>query len=259
MTIMKKGANELKKICLVSQKGGVAKTTTAINVSSILVEMGYRVLDPQGNLSQCFRVEDETFDNTIHEVFTKDLEIEKAIHKTEFGVDVVPANINFANAELEISNKISRENILKNAFNKCDLDYDFVILDLPPNLGLLTINGMVASDYFLVPVDVGMFSLNGIKQLLDVSHLIKKSGLNNANILGVLLTKVDDRTKLARESRNTLEDIFGDKVFKTYIHNTISVVNSQHEQKPINFYDKKSSAYKEYKEMIREVLKRVNK
>lgn len=249
-------------ISLVNQKGGVAKTTTAVCLSSLLAEMGKKVLvidmDAQGNLTENFGINGDELNNTIYEVLTKDLPLNQAIHSTEFGVDIVPANINLANTELDISNKMSRETLLKRAFKAADLSYDFVVLDLPPSLGLITLNALALSNYVLIPVDAGVYSLSGINQLIKIMKMVKDNDLNDEiDVLGVLLTKADDRINVTREMKETLEEIFSDKLFTTYIHHNSKIIESQRAAKPINFFDKGSRGYKEYKELAREVMERV--
>lgn len=252
------------KIALVNQKGGVAKTTSAVNISSSLVELGHKVLaldlDPQGNMGYNLGLDTDQLENTIYDVLTKGINISDAIHETEFNIDILPSNILLANAELEISSKMNRESILKNSLKKSKLDYDFLILDLPPNLGLLTLNGLACADYVLVPLDTGVFSLSGIKQLINVIQLVKENELNTElEILGVLMTKADDRTNLSKEIYSTINEVFGDKVLKTYIHQNIKIAESQKEQKPMNFYLPNSRGDIEYKSVVKELLERVNR
>ena len=249
-------------ISLVNQKGGVAKTTTAVNLSSLLAELGNKVLaidlDAQANLTDNFGIDSNELNNTIYEVLTQDLALSDAIHTTEFDVDVVPSNINLANTELDIANKMSRETLLKRAFKNSDLDYDFVILDLPPSLGLITLNALALSDHVLIPVDAGVYSLSGINQLIKIIKMVKDNDLNDKlDILGVLLTKADDRINVTKEMLETLDDIFKDKLFNTYIHHNSRILESQREAKPINFFDKSSRGYNEYKELAKEVIERV--
>lgn len=249
-------------ISLVNQKGGVAKTTTAVNLSAILAELGNKVLvvdlDAQANLTESFGINADEFDNTIYEVLTQDLDLKNAIHSTDFGVDIVPSNINLANTELDIANKISREMILKRAFKKASLDYDFVILDLPPSLGLITLNALTLSNYVLIPLDAGVYSLSGINQLVKIITMIKDNDLNdNLEILGAVLTKADDRLNITKQMLETLNDIFDNKLFRTYIHHNSRIIESQSNAKPINFFDKNSRGYKEYLELAKEVIERV--
>lgn len=249
-------------ISLVNQKGGVAKTTTAVCLSSLLAEIGKKVLvidmDAQGNLTENFGINGDELNNTIYEVLTKELPLNEAIHSTEFGVDIVPANISLANTELDISNKMSRETLLKRAFKVANLSYDFVILDLPPSLGLITLNALALSNYVLIPVDAGVYSLSGINQLIKIMKMVKDNDLNEEiDVLGVLLTKADDRINVTKEMRETLEEIFEDKLFTTYIHHNSKIIEAQRDAKPINFFDKNSRGYKEYKELAKEVIERV--
>lgn len=249
-------------ISLVNQKGGVAKTTTAVCLSSLLSEMDKKVLvidlDAQGNLTENFGIDGDELSNTIYEVLTQDLPLNEAIHTTEFGVDIIPANINLANTELDIANKMSRETLLKRAFKNINIDYDFVILDLPPSLGLITLNALALSDYVLIPVDAGVYSLSGINQLIKIIKMVKDNDLNDKlDVLGVLLTKADDRINVTKQMLETLDDIFKDKLFNTYIHHNSRILESQRESKPINFFDKSSRGYKEYKELAKEVIERV--
>lgn len=252
------------KIALLNQKGGVAKTTSAVNIASNLAELDYSVLtddlDPQRNMGYNLGLETEDLTNTIYDVLIKNADIEKSIHKTDFNVDILPSNLLLSDAELELSSKMNRESILKNAFIKSKLDYDYCILDLPPNLGLLTLNGLTCCDYVIIPLDTGIFSLAGINQLVSIIHLIKDNNLNpDLEILGVLLTKVDDRTNLSKEMRSTLEDIFEDKVFESYIHDNVKIPESQKEQKPMNFYLPNNRGNLEYKNLMKELINRVNR
>ncbi|OHW61259.1 sporulation initiation inhibitor protein Soj [Andreesenia angusta] len=250
-------------ISLVNQKGGVAKTTTTASVSAILAEMGHKVLavdlDPQGNLSEILGVNSESLDKTSYEIFSSGLPLSEAIVKTGSGVDLVPANISLANTEIVIANELSRETILKRAFENAELDYDFVLLDLPPSLGLLTVNALSFSDHIIIPVDSGVLSLSGMGQLLNIVKLIKQNINKNLDILGVLITKADDRIKITKEIREALEEMFSDELFETYIHHNSRILESQKEGIPINLFDKNSRGAKEYKALAKEVLSRVNK
>lgn len=256
------------KISVINQKGGVGKSTISIAMCSIISSMKknndemYKVLlidlDHQGSASKAIGFE-EGLEKTIYEVFTDENKLKECILKSNYGFDVIVSDIRFANAELEIANKISRETILRKEFKNIKEKYDFVILDLPPSLGLVSINGLVASDYVMVPLDIGTLSLVGIEQLLNVINVIKENELNiNLEILGILLNKADDRTKLTQKMKTNLDELFGDKVFKTVIHQNVKVMESQEEQIPIDKYAPSSRVTKEFKALVEEVINRVN-
>lgn len=249
------------KLCIANRKGGVSKTTTAVNMSSILVEKGYKVLlidlDPQGNATENLGLNPEELSNTIYQVLAKDLPLYEAIHETKFGIDIIPANTELAYAEIALANKLSRDKILSNAIGSADLAYDFVILDLPPNLGLVSINGLVASDRVIITVDVGVFSLTGISDLMALIGLIKNQLNPKLDVLGVLMTRVDNRTNLAKNIKKILETSLGSMVFNTQIRQNVAIAESQINNKPINFYDKACAGYIEYCKFAEEVLESV--
>lgn len=249
------------KICIANRKGGVSKTTTAVNMASIMVEKGYRVLlidlDPQANATENLGVNIDKVENTMYHVIAKGYPIIDIIQHTDYGVDIAPASTELAEAEIEVAGKINREKIICNAIDDDRLDYDFILFDLPPNLGLLSINGLVATDNIIITVDVGMFSLSGIGDLLEVVNLIRKSKLNERlDVLGVLMTKVDNRTNISKKMKNILEESVGDRVFKTQIRQNVRIAESQINQMPINHYDKTSIGYIEYVKFVEEVLEK---
>nr|WP_048042497.1 AAA family ATPase [Methanosarcina mazei] len=249
----------MRIIALTNQKGGVAKSTSTINIGAILGQMGKKVLvvdlDPQGNSTTGLGVNAEELEYTVYECLTDELPIEKAIHKTKFkNVDIIAAFITLANAELEIAAMMGREALLKESIENSNLDYDFMILDLPPSLGLLTVNGLVAADEIIIPIDCGMFALAGIEQLISTIKLIKKKLNSKLEISGVLLTKVDDRTNIAKEMRNDLSKLFGDKFFNTVIHQNIKIAEAQKEQKPISYFDGSCRGSIEYVDVCKELL-----
>lgn len=250
------------KLCMANRKGGVSKTTTAVNTSSILAELGYKVLmidlDPQANATENMGLDAESLTNSIYHVLAKGLPLKKAIYKSDFNVDVVPANSKLSDVELEIQAKLNREKLLLTAIDEANLDYDFAILDLPPNLGLLSVNGLVATDNIIITVDVGVFSLSGINELMSLVSLIKRSQLNKElDILGVLITKVDNRTNLSKRTKETLTSALGDRVFNTQIRQNVTITDSQSNYMPINHFNKNCTGYLEYLEFTEEVISRV--
>lgn len=245
-------------ICAIAnQKGGVAKTTTAINLGSCLAELGKRVLliddDPQGNLTQGLGI--ENIDKTIYECLTEELPLSDIIQSTGIAnLDIVPASIKLANAELELSNVLGREGLLKEALEKSHLDYDYILIDCNPSLGILTVNALTAAEGIIIPLEPGIFALEGIGQLVKVINLIKKKLNPKLEIKGVLLTRANQRTSLAKEFEEQLQAIFKDKVFKTVIHNNVRIAEAQAEKKPINIYDKTAKGAIEYMALAKELI-----
>lgn len=263
MLILKEVERLENIIAVVNQKGGVAKTTTAINLGSSLVEMGYKVLlvdmDPQANLTQGIGLMKE--EETIYEVLKGEITFKGAICRTDIipdewkgQLDVLPSNIKLANAELELSGELGREKLLQEAYEEADiLDYDYIFIDCNPSLGLLTVNSLSVANNILIPIEPSIFALDGIQQLLNVIKLIKKKINSQINIMGVLLTRVDGRTNIAKEFEEDLKEIFEEKVFNTVIHQNVKISEAQSEQLPINLFDKKARGTKEYYELAKEV------
>lgn len=246
-------------IAVCNQKGGVSKTTTTINLGSCLAELGKKVLvvdcDPQYNLTTGLSV--ETGDNkTIHELLLDDDTMAKdVIVKTEFEIDIIPANLSLANAEVEISSELGREQLLKDKLEQVYDDYDYILIDCNPALGLLTLNALVACDKIIIPLDAGAFALEGIGNLQDLIVKIKRKLNPKIELLGVLLARANKNTKINKLFEKELKETFDEKLFKTIIHSNIRVVDSQMDGKPLNYYDKSSTGYKEYLELAMEVIK----
>lgn len=252
---------ESKIICFSNQKGGVGKSTSCINISAILGSEGYKVLvidmDPQANTTSGLGVDDKKTARNIYHCIVNDSVFDaQTIIKTDFkNVDIVPSDIVLANAELELAAAMGRECILKDIIKRSDLQgYDYILIDLPPNLGLLTINGLVAADKVIIPIDVSVFALAGVSQLVSVIKTVKKKLNPGLEILGAVLTKVDSRTNLSKEIYTIIFDIFKDKLFKSVIHQSIKIAESQKEQKPLIYFDPKCNSSKEYIALTTEVL-----
>lgn len=251
----------MRKIAFTNQKGGVGKSTSCINIAAILGNMGYKVLvidlDPQGNCTLGFGIEEKDLEEKMstYDVLLKNEPIENAVISTNYlNVDIVPSYIILANADMELMTVISRETTLMKAITKSSIEYNFILFDLPPNLGLLFVNGLSATDDILIPVDVGSFAINGIKELIKTVNLVKDSVNPQLNILGVLLTKVDGRTNIAKERQRDLNDIFGGKFFKTLIHNNVKIPESQQYGKPLIYYDENCRGAIEYKSITNEII-----
>jgi chromosome partitioning protein len=256
----------MKKIAFTNQKGGVAKSSSCINMAAVLGDMGHRVLvidiDPQANASLGLGIEWESLEGktTIYDCITKEIPIKEAIVDTEFkNVYIVPSYITLANAEIEISSLMGRENLLNESIINSNLenDFDYILLDLPPTLGLLSVNALAASDELIIPIDAGVFALAGIKQLLGIISMVKKKLKPNLNICGVLFTKVNSRTKLSKELYSELEGVFKSKLFRTVIHQSVKVAEAQGECKPILYFDRNSKPSQEYIEATKELVEKL--
>lgn len=249
-------------IAFTNQKGGVAKTTSCANIGSIMAELGKKILlidlDSQGNLTTILGINtnDGTINHTIYDCLIKDIPLNDAIIQTNFNIDIIPSDINLSNADVELLNKIDKECTLKNLIEKSNLKYDYILIDCLPSLNLLTINALVASDSFIIPLEASILSIYGLNQLIKIVKLVKKKLNSNLINKGVFLTKVDSRSTLSKEFNLQLKEIFKDKLFDTMIHQNTAIVRSQINKKPINFYDKTSKGYKEYLELSKEVLER---
>lgn len=251
-------------IALTNQKGGVSKTTSCVNIGTILAEQGKKVLlidlDSQGNLTSILNINtnSDTISHTIYDCLCNTIGLSDAIVHTEFNVDIVPSDLNLSNADIELLNKNNKECTLKKLIEKSNLEYDYILIDCNPSLNLLTINALVASNSFIIPLEASILSIYGLNQLIKIVKLIQKKlnpGLKN---MGVFLAKVDSRSTLSKEFDLQLKEIFGDKLFSTIIHQNTAIVRSQINRKPINFYDRSAKGYKEYLELTKEVMKRGN-
>lgn len=250
----------MRIISFTNQKGGVAKSTSTINISAILGRMGRSVLvidlDPQANTTAGLGINAENLRSTIYDCLTAGIPIKRAILKTGFkNVDVVPSDITLANAELEIASVIGRESILKDSIRASDLGYDYILIDFPPSLGLLTINGLTATREVIIPIDAGLFSLIGIKLLTKKIAEVKAKLNPSIESIKVLLTRVDGRTNFSKVVKEEVEDLFGDNFFNTLIHQNVKVAEAQSARKPISYFDNNCRAAKEYTELAKEIEK----
>ena len=249
-----------KIISIANQKGGVGKTTTAVNISAILAKKGKKVLlidtDPQGNATSGLGIE-KNFEFSIYDVIIGDTKITEAIQNTQIkNLKICPSNINLAGAEVELVSMISREYRLKEKLEECQNDYDYIIIDCPPSLGLLTTNALVSSNSVIIPVQCEFFALEGITQLLN-TIIMTQTRLNpGLKIEGVLLTLLDSRTVLGLEVVEEVRKFFKEKVFNTIIPRLIRLVEAPSHGEPIIEYDPLSRAAEAYLNLAKEVILR---
>lgn len=247
-----------KVISIANQKGGVGKTTTAVNLSACIAEKGKKVLlvdiDPQGNATSGLGVEAHQ-DKSVYNVLVDSISMDETIQGTMIKkLYVCPANINLAGAEIELVSMVSRENRLKKAIDGVKDKYDYVIIDCPPSLGLITLNAFTASDSVLVPIQCEYYALEGLGQLINTIKLVQMHLNQDLIVEGVVLTMFDARTNLSSEVAIEVEKYFGNKVFQTIIPRNIRLSEAPSHGLPITLYDKDSKGAETYKKLARELL-----
>ncbi len=248
-----------KIISIANQKGGVGKTTTAVNLSACIAQKGKKVLlidiDPQGNATSGLGVKAED-GKSVYNVLVEDLDINETIKQTMIKkLFVCPANINLAGAEIELVSLVSRENRLKDALEEIKDDYDYIFIDCPPSLGLITLNSFTASDSVLVPIQCEYYALEGLGQLINTIKLVQRHLNKDLEIEGVVLTMFDSRTNLSSEVASEVEKYFGNKVFQTVIPRNIRLSEAPSHGEPISIYDPDSKGALKYKKLANELIK----
>ena len=245
-----------KVIAFANQKGGVAKTTTTLNLAAAFAEVGHRVLcvdmDPQGNLTMSQGIDPDTLEQSMFDVLVHDLSIREVIRRRE--IDVACASIDLAGAEIAMSTKIGRERSLTKALLAVDDDYDWVFIDTPPSLGLLTVNALTAADQVIVPVQCEYLSMRGLLQLQNTLAMIRENLNPEVQIAGILPTMVDTRTLHAKEALEILEENFGDRVFGARIRKTVRFAEAPVKGMSVLKYDPKGTAADAYRQLAKEVL-----
>jgi chromosome partitioning protein len=243
-------------ISFANQKGGVAKTTTTLNLGVAFQELGHRVLavdlDPQGNLTMSQGMDPDTVDRSMFDVLVHSLSIKDVIHEAE--VDIAVSSIDLAGAELALSSMIGRERALQKALLPVRNDYDYILIDTPPSLGLLTINALTASDHVIVPVQCEYLSLRGLVQLEGTLQMIRENLNPSVEIRGILPTMFDGRTLHAKEAVEMLKENFGNLVFDTKIKKTIRYAEAPVQGSSVLKYDPSGPAAKAYRDLAKEVL-----
>jgi chromosome partitioning protein len=243
-------------IAFANQKGGVAKTTTTLNLAVAFAESGYRVLcvdlDPQGNLTMSQGIDPDKVEKSLYDVLVNDMPIAEIVQHRE--IDIAVSSIDLAGAEIAMSTKIGRERSLEKALKEVSGDYDFVCIDTPPSLGLLTINALTAANKVIVPVQCEYLSMRGLVQLQNTLKMIQENLNPDVKIEGILPTMLDSRTVHAKEAVEILEENFGELVFKSRIRKAIKFAEAPVKGASVLKYDSGSSAANYYRELAKEVL-----
>ena len=248
-------------IAIANQKGGVGKSTTAINLSSCLGEMGQKVLtidmDPQGNTTSGMGVDKDEQENTIYELLLGETNIENCILKLDFdGLSLIPSNVNLAGAEIELIGIEEKEYILRNQVEKVKNDYDYIIIDCPPSLNMLTINAMTTANTVLVPIQCEYYALEGLSQLMHTIELVQERLNSELEMEGVVFTMYDARTNLSLQVVENVKSNLNQTIYKTIIPRNVRLAEAPSHGLPINYYDSKSSGSESYKLLAEEVIHR---
>ncbi|MDR3597150.1 AAA family ATPase [Clostridium sp.] len=252
----------MKKICIFNQKGGVGKTTTNINLCAYLAMEGYKVLtidiDPQGNTTSGLGLDKNNLDLSIYDVLISDTTMKESIVRSDLvqNLCISPSTMELAGAEVELINRNDRENIIKNKLKEIEDEYDYVFIDCPPSLGVLTINALACADSVLIPIQCEFYALEGVSQLVNTVQLVKKSLNKKLEIEGVIMTMFDYRTNLSNEVLKEVQKYFKDKVYNVTIPRNVRLAEAPSFGLPIMLYDEKCKGAEAYVKLTKEFLKR---
>ena len=250
-----------RAIAIANQKGGVVKSTTAINLSSCLGAMGQKVLtidlDPQGNTTSGLGVEKDAAENTVYELLLGECEVEECLQKLEFeGVSLIPSNVNLAGAEIELIGIEDKEYILQKKISKIRDQFDFIIIDCPPSLNMLTINAMTTANTVLVPIQCEYYALEGLSQLMHTIELVQERLNPDLEMEGVVFTMYDARTNLSLQVVENVKDNLQQNIYKTIIPRNVRLAEAPSYGQPITLYDTRSAGAEAYRLLAEEVINR---
>ncbi len=251
-----------KIIAIANQKGGVGKTTTSINLSACLAELGKKVLvidlDPQGNTTSGLGIDKDELENTVYELMLDECSIKESIVDVEGlnNLKVIPSNVNLAGAEIELLGINDKEYILKNAVDYIAEDFDFIMIDCPPSLNMLTVNAMTTADSVLVPIQCEYYALEGISQLMHTIELVQERLNDKLKINGVVFTMYDGRTNLSNDVVDTVKSNLDTTIYQTIIPRNVRLAEAPSHGLPINLYDGRSAGAESYRNLAKEIIDR---
>ena len=251
-----------KIIAIANQKGGVGKTTTSINLSACLGELGKKVLvidlDPQGNCTSGFGIEKEQIQNTVYELILNKCSVKNSMMEVEGieNVTIIPSNVNLAGAEIELLEFNEKEYILKNYIDYVKEDFDYIIIDCPPSLNMLTVNAMTTADSMLIPIQCEYYALEGIGQLITTINLVQQRLNSKLKIEGVVFTMYDGRTNLSKDVVDNVKNNLNANIYNTIIPRNVSLAEAPSNGLPITVYDNKSTGAESYRNLAKEVVEK---
>ena len=250
-----------RTIAIANQKGGVGKTTTTINLSACLSEAGQKVLvvdfDPQGNATSGFGLEKGSIENTVYQMLIGETDAKESIEKNvQNNLDILPSDVNLAGAEIELLEMDNKESLLRDNLKSIKNQYDFIIIDCPPSLNLLTINALTAADTVIVPIQCEYYALEGLSQILKTINLVKRKLNRKREVEGVVFTMYDARTNLSLEVVESVKNSLNQNIYKTIIPRNVRLAEAPSHGMSINLYDSRSSGAESYRLLAAEVISR---